>query len=252
MVCRLYHGQAKILMGFPERGARLLEEAVAHASRRKHPHDLAWSLGVAGHVFQLLREPLATARFSSEAIETARDIRLPQWLALGERCKGWAMFCLGEHEAGLKLQQEGVQRWYQTGAKMHTTHCEIILAESFLREGQIAQARAHLETARAHCGGYGEEYLAAEIDRLGGLLLFSEGALARVVDDYLGNSLSTARAQEARLLELRTTTTLAQILVERKERRKAVDLLEPICDWFTEGFDTADLKEAMSLLHELT
>jgi class 3 adenylate cyclase/predicted ATPase len=252
LVCRVYRGQTKILLGFPEWGARLLEEAVAYASRQENAHDRAWALGVAGHVFQLLHEPLTTHRVASEAIETARDNRLPQWLALGERCKGWAMFRLGEREAGLKLQQEGVQRWYETGAKLHTTQCEVILAESFLQGGQIARARSHLETARAHCTGYSEEYLAAEIDRLEALLLLSEGAPARVVEEYLGNSLSTARGQEARLLELRTATTLARILVEKNERREAVGLLAPIYGWFTEGFDTADLKEATRLLDELT
>jgi predicted ATPase len=251
MVCRTYRGQTKILLGFPERGARLVEEAVAHASRQKNAHDLAWAVGVAGHVFQLLHDPPTTLRFASEAIETARDNRLPQWLALGERCKGWAMFRLGDHEAGLKLQREGVQRWYETGAALHTTQCEIILAESFLRDGQIALARLHLEAARAHRTRYGEEYLAAEIDRLEALLLHSEGGPARVIEEHLANSLSIARRQEARLLELRTTTTLARILIEKNERGKAVDLLASIYGWFTEGSDAPDLKEAKALLDQL-
>jgi hypothetical protein len=197
MVCRVYRGQTKILQGFPEWGARLVEEAVAHAGRQKNAHDLAWALGVAGHVFQLLHEPLMTLRFASEATGVARDNRLPQWLALGERCKGWAMFRLGEREAGLRLQQEGIQRWYETGAALHTTQCEIILAESFLRDGQFSPARSHLDTARAHRTCYGEEYLAAEIDRLQALLLHSEGVPAGVVEKYLANSLSIAAKKPA-------------------------------------------------------
>ena len=251
MVCRVYRGQAKMLMGFPGSGARLVNDAVTHASRQNNAHDLAWALGVAGHVFQLLHEPQTTLRFASKAIEIARDNRLPQWLALGERCKGWAMFRLGEREAGLKLQRDGIRRWYETGAALHTTQCEIILAESFLRDHQISLARSHLETAREHRTRYSEEYLAAEIDRLKALLLHSESAPAGIVEEYLGNSLSIARRQEARLLELRAATNLARILIGKNERGKAADLIAPVYNWFTEGFDTADLEEAKSLLDQL-
>jgi predicted ATPase len=251
MVCRIYGAQAKVLMGFPDSGMRLIEAAVAHAREAQNVHALAWALGVAGHICQLQHEPVATARFASEAIETARENRLPQWIALGERCKGWAIFRLGEREAGLKLQQEGVKRWYDTGAVLHTTQCEIILAESFLRMGEIALARSHLDTARAHRTRYCEDYLGAEIDRLEALLQQHEGAPAEIVEERLINALDMARRQEARLLELRAALTLARVLVERKASHEAIDLLTPIYGWFTEGFDTADLKEAKALLDEL-
>src|ERR1700730_5373032 len=89
MVCRIYVGQAKLLMGFPETGARLIDAAIAHARHKKNAHSLAWSLAVAAHSFVTQHEAQATVRFASEAIDTAREHRLPQWLALGERCKGW-------------------------------------------------------------------------------------------------------------------------------------------------------------------
>jgi hypothetical protein len=251
MVCRAYGGQAKILMGFLESGARLVEEAVAHARSDTNAHGLAWALGVAAHISQLQHEPATTIRFAAEAIEKARENRLPQWLALGERSKGWAMHRFNEFETGLNLQQEGVRRWYETGAALHTTHCEVILAESFLREGQTAPARNHLDRARAHRMSYGEEYLGPEIERLEAVLLQYEGAADEIVEECLAKSSSTARRQGARLLELRTATTLARVLVEKNQRHKALDILAPVYGWFTDGFDTADLKEAKALLDEL-
>jgi predicted ATPase len=131
------------------------------------------------------------------------------------------------------------------------THCEVHLVDSFLREGQIAEARTHLDTARAHCTSYGENYLAAEIDRLEGLLLQYEQASPEIVEDYLARSLNTARRQGARLFELRTATVFARLLAEKNERRKAVDLLAPVSDWFTEGFDSTDLRQARELLDQL-
>ena len=202
MVCRLYGGQAKITAGFPTYGARLVEEAVVHARRGDNVHSLAWALAVASHVFQMNNEAEAAARFASEAIETARDHDLPQWLALGERCMGWAMHRRGEFAAGLNLQRQGVRRWNETGATLHTTDCEVMLAESFLREGRAAEARAHLTAARAHCARYGEVYLAAEIERLESLLLRCEQAAPEIVEEYLVKSLHIARRQGARLFEL--------------------------------------------------
>ena len=90
MVCRIYAGQTKIIMGLPETGARLIEAAIEHARYEGNTHSLAWALAVAAHSFVTQHETQATVRFASDAIDTAREHRLPQWLALGERCKGWA------------------------------------------------------------------------------------------------------------------------------------------------------------------
>jgi hypothetical protein len=251
MVGRIYAGQAKILMGSPETGVRLIEAAIAHARRRENAHSLAWALGVAAHCFITQHETQATIRFASEAMDTAREHRLPQWLALGERCKGSAIHQLGDFAAGMDLQLTGVKRWYETGAMLHATHCELHLAESLLSQGETALARTHLAAARRHRDDYGEDYLAAEIDRMEALLLKSEQAPSEIVEQYLANSLSTARRQGARLLELRAAASLARLWGEQGRRTEARELLAPIYVWFTEGFDTADLKEAKALLDEL-
>jgi tetratricopeptide (TPR) repeat protein len=248
MVCRAYSGQARIIAGFPAAGARLVEEAIAHARRGGNAHSLAWALGVAAHVFQNQQEPEATIRFASETIEVAQEHGLPQWLAMAERCRGWAMYRLGDPGGGIDLVQQGVRRWTGTGAMLHTTHSEVIFAELFLREGRTATARVHLDAARAHRASYGEDYLAAEIDRLEGLLRHQEQDAIEIVDQYLSRSLNTARRQGARLFELRTATAFARVLTERNERGRAVDLLAPVYGVFTEGFDTADMKAAKAVL----
>ena len=68
MVCRIYAGQAKILMGFPETGAQLIDAAVTHAGCERNPHSLAWSLAVAAHSFSTQHDPQTTVRFASEAM----------------------------------------------------------------------------------------------------------------------------------------------------------------------------------------
>ena len=146
-------GQTKIIMGFPETGARLIEAAIAHARHEENAHSLAWALAVAAHSLLTQHETQATVRFASEAIDTAREHRLPQWLALGERCKGWAIHQLGDFAAGLDLQQKGVRRWYNTGAVLTRR-----IARSFSQRAFCERARpsrraptwiAHERTARA-------------------------------------------------------------------------------------------------------
>jgi predicted ATPase len=109
-----------------------------------------------------------------------------------------------------------------------------------------------LDRARAHSESYGEEYLAAEIERLEALLLQSDLAPGEVVEKYLAEAIATARRQEARLFELRAAASLARLWGKQGRLAEARDLLAPVYGWFTEGFDTADLKEAKSLLNELT
>ncbi|MGY2931980.1 putative ATPase [Bradyrhizobium sp. GM6.1] len=175
---------------------------------------------------------------------------MPQWLALGERCKGWAIHQLGDFEGGLNLLRQGVRRWYETGAVLHTTHTEICLAESFLLQGHAVAARSYLSAARAHCASFGENYLAAEMDRLDALLLQCEGAPTDMVEECLAKAIEMARQQGARLFELRSATALARVIAEHHER-KARDILEPIYNWFTEGLGTSDLKDAKALLDRL-
>ncbi len=134
---------------------------------------------------------------------------------------------------------------------LHTTHCHVHLADSLLRRGQTTAARVHLDAARAHQAGYGEDYLAAEIDRLEGLLLQREQAAPEIVEECLTRSLNTARWQRAHLFELHTATTFARVLAGKGERHRAVDMLAPVYSWFTEGFNTAGLMGAKTLLDEL-
>jgi hypothetical protein len=84
-----------------------------------------------------------------------------------------------------------------------------LLGGELSTEGDGAAARSHLSAARAHCMSYGENYLAAEMDRLEALLLQCEGAPTEVVEECLAKALDTARPQGTRLFELRSATALA-------------------------------------------
>jgi predicted ATPase len=127
----------------------------------------------------------------------------------------------------------------------------MFLAESLIDVGHLEQARTHLETGNAHREAYGECVVAAELERVEAELLRAEGAPAQCVEVQLNKAIDTARGQGARLFELRAANSLARLWRDEGRRAEAHALLAPIYAWFTEGFNTRDLREAKVLLDEL-
>jgi predicted ATPase len=143
--------------------------------------------------------------------------------------------------------RQSIAVYRATGTRLHSTHHLTLLAQALAARGHCGDGLAALREAAALVEETGERYVEAEIRRLEGNLLLAENCSAEAEACYL-----KAREQEARALELRSATSLAGLLGEQGRRVEARDLLAPVYGWFSEGFDTADLKEAKALLDELT
>jgi predicted ATPase len=137
-----------------------------------------------------------------------------------------------------------------TGFRLLETQWLGFLAEAHLGAGQLADALTALDRGAETSAATGECHYQAELCRLRGLVL-AETSDAAAAASWLQRAIDAARSQEAKSLELRAATSLARLWADRGERRKAHDLLAPVYGWFTEGFDTADLKDAKGLLDEL-
>ena len=126
------------------------------------------------------------------------------------------------------------------------------LARRFVQVGRITDAIEPLQEALSRIEHTGERWWEAEAHRVMGDLLLqrSPGALNGAEDLYQ-RAIEQSRQQNAKSLELRATTSLARLWRDQNKRTEARDLLAPIYGWFTEGFDTPDLKEAATLLAEL-
>jgi DNA-binding winged helix-turn-helix (wHTH) protein len=178
-VCRAFAGWARALMGGVDEAAALAEEAIVHARRRGHPHNLAFALVSSGLVYVFLRRPARAHEIGVEATALAREYRLPQWLGFGQEITGWAMVHLGEREAGIRLQEAGLRAVLETGARTHTSRMHANLAESYLLVGRTEEARRHLDAGHAHRREHGEHYYAAELRRLEGELAARESPASR-------------------------------------------------------------------------
>ena len=124
------------------------------------------------------------------------------------------------------------------------------IAEAHVAAGQLQDALAALDRAGETAAATGERHYQAELYRLRGVVLAKTGKNAEAAA-WLQQAIDTAQGQEAKSLELRAATSLARLWRDQGERARARDLLTPVYGRFTEGFDTADLKDAKALLDEL-
>jgi adenylate cyclase len=159
----------------------------------------------------------------------------------------------GKTAEGLARLREGEQQLTALGAVVHATVVLALGADGRLAVGDYAAGLEQIDRALAIAEGGGERaYLALLLRIRARLLVHLRGASDPAVEASLHEALAIARQQEAKGFELGAAATLALLWAEAGRRREAHELLAPIYGWFTDGFDTADLVEAKSLLDELS
>jgi predicted ATPase len=165
---------------------------------------------------------------------------------------GWALVANGLGEEGTGVMRQALAALEAIGAQKRLPYYLALLASAVGRLGQGQEALLLLAAALERAQSTGEHWWDAEILRLRGDLLCQVPSVdTSDVEQCYGEALAVAEAQGAQAFRLRGATSLARLWAEQGDRQKAYDLLAPIYGWFTEGFDTADLKEAQGLLDEL-
>src|SRR5208283_525283 len=168
---------------------------------------------------------------------------------MASECHGWAIAARGRTREGI-AEIDNVDR-SSLGPEPDTFHC-FVLSDSYLRAELAAEALMWAQRGLATANKVGERRMEAELWRLSGeaLLVQDEGNYPEAERSFR-SAIEAARRQSAKLFELRATTTLARLLEKQGKRDEACAMLADIYNWFTEGFDTADLKDAKALLEEL-
>jgi tetratricopeptide (TPR) repeat protein len=241
------------MLGYPERAMRILDAAHVHARRRGHPFDLGWTLTIGARVFDDLREPDEWLKRIEEADRVGRENSLSFLTGCGvPQHSGIALIRKGQVAQGMALLEQGLAIWEGSGGRLSGPYCRSALAEGMAQLGNLTAALALVDEAIAQVErpGWEERWYYAEILRIKGSLLSRKGDAGGAEQAYIA-SLDWARRQQANSWELRTATSYARLMRGQGRTREAHDLLAPVYGWFTEGFDTADLKEAKALLDEL-
>jgi predicted ATPase len=194
-----------------------------------------------------LRQDVATVRACSDRLLTlGREHGLKQYEVIGGIFHGWALTQSASGEEGLAELRSCVGFYRKIGSTMLGLF-RTILAEAELRAGNFEQAEALVATEMDNRGWWVAECLRlrGEFHRNGPV-----GDRAAVEQSFR-EALVVAQGQQAKSLELRAATSLARLWRDQGKPDEARELLAPVYGWFTEGFDTLDLKQAKALLHEL-
>ena len=239
--------------GYPDQSARAADRVLAYSRELGHAHTLAYALTWAGVAAVFARDVAAVHARSNDCVTLASERGFPVWAAMGRILQGWAVAQRGEATTGIACIRDGMAAYEATRSRQATPLWLTLLAQALVLAGKIEEALTTLDEALAKAAASGERGWDAEIHRLCGELT---GRLPHPdpakAEDSFRTALAIAREQGTRGYELRAATSLARLWGEQSRRGEARDLLAPVYGWFTEGFDTLDLKEANALLAELT
>jgi class 3 adenylate cyclase/predicted ATPase len=238
-------------LGFPDQAARMVEENLRWVRELNHPYTTGYAFCYSMITNIWLRRPSWVEDAARQALRHCEEMSLPLWHARGQIHLGWALF--EQHIVqGLKEIEAGLLKADQVGAEMFGPFHLGLAANAYSLAGRHQEASASIKKAFEMLTRRCDLAFAAELHRIrAAMLLRTDATQRRVAEADLSRALEIARQQEALSLQLRAARDLAQMLAEQGERQQAADLLIPVYNKFTEGFDTSDLKEARTLLDEM-
>jgi len=245
-----YGGVSLWHLGYPDQAAQSAIEAVTLGEALSHYPSLAHALMWAGYVHQLRRDQRAVYEYAERLRALGTEHKLALYTAVGCIMRGWALTYQGRGEVGLREMRGGIDAYAALTVRLNLAYLTAVLAEAYHRHGEVELALAAIEDAVHLCAR--ERWCRSGILRLKGQIMMSTAVDRREEAGVcFQEALQIARRQQAKSAELRAATSLARLRSEQGGRVEARELLAPICGWFTEGFDTADLKEAQALLGQL-
>jgi predicted ATPase len=237
-------------LGYPAQALARASAAIAEARKLSHPPSLAVSLTNGARLASFVGDDALLKEWAEQLATVAIERSFGLWRAIGTVYRGWLKVKTGDLVEGISLLRDGLSAYRTTGAVAWVPYQLLLLARACEIAGQIEEVANLLDNADAISQRTGEHWLTAELYRGKGLLLLRQGH-PKAAEELYRRALGIAEEQEARLWALRAATNLARLWDEQGRRLEAHDLLKPVFSWFTEGFDSSDLKEAATLLVEL-
>ena len=257
------------LLGYPDQALKKSREALALAQALAHPFSLAQVLVWSSWFHQLRRDARAAQQEAEAAIRLSTDQGFSIWVAMAMIFCGWALVGQGQCAQGLAQLQHGLADYRATGAESNLPDFFALLAEAHWRAGQTENGLTAVADALTQVGKSENRSHEAELYRLKGTLTLqtevrdgqpqlteilrsrSSNRAEAEAEECFHRAMEIARRQSAKSLELRAVTSLARLWQQLGKKEEARNRLAEIYNWFTEGFDTADLKDAKALLDEL-
>jgi predicted ATPase len=238
-------------LGYPDQalGRMSIATAIAHSGPKTMMADMH---GYAAYIFELRREPDQMRARAQARLALSTESGYAAGRALSEIYLGWADALAGDLDGGIVRMRQHLSELRAAGFEVAAAYHLALIATAMGKAGQFDNAVRTIDESFPIIERTGQRHCEAEVHRLKGELLLSQNASkAAQAEQCFRAAIEIARRQHAKSWELRATTSLARLLAKQRKRDQARTMLAEIYGWFTEGFDTADLKDAKSLLDEL-
>jgi predicted ATPase len=237
-------------LGYPDQALEKTRESINLAQQLNFPYSLSLTLQRAALLSQLRGEVQATREHAEALIAFAHEQGFPLHEARGLAARGWALAKLGRQEEGIVQIREGLKTAQKAEDVLYLPGLLAVLASAYCEAGQAEEGLEALTQAFDLTSRTGCAINEPSLYLCKGVLLLLKAEFDDA-ESCFRRAIEAARKRCARLPELRATTSLARLLRDSGRRDEARGMLAEIYNWFTEGFDTADLKEAQALLEEL-
>jgi predicted ATPase len=241
------------VLGYPEAALAGTEQALSEARET----------GLAGALMQAMAQTCLTQLISGnyaiakaqsdELIALAEEKGSVYWKTTGMFRRAGVLVLTGKASDTVGIFTAAFPAWRSTGARLFLPVWLSLLARAYGELGQFDDAWSYIGEAITAVETTKEKWYEADVHRIAGeIALMSPERDAAKAQAYFERALAVARAQQAKSFELRAAVSMARLWREQGKRDEAREILAPVYSWFTEGFDTLDLKQAKALLDELT
>jgi predicted ATPase len=266
VVSDCFAGRALWMLGYPDRALKQVDRGVALAERLGHVESHILATHFAAHLHQLRGEAALSQERAETVIAVAEEYGLAVWIAFGHLNRGWARVEQGDTTAGLEELEHGLSAYESTGGQLWKPYFLGLLAQALAKGGQLLRARSEIARALESSAETGEFWAAAELHRIEGNLVLAEGRggdpatpassselsttsrrLVSKAESSFRQSLAIARRQASRSWELKTLTSLSRFKLGPDSN--AAHQLAAAYAWFSEGHETATLREATAAMN---
>ncbi|MBN2103034.1 DUF2791 family P-loop domain-containing protein [bacterium] len=251
-ICRGFAGLNLWFLGYPEQAVHTSKEALASARKVSHPFTLAYTVFLSLHLHHCIRNIQKTEELCKLLIDLSSGKGLKIWTSQGHCYHGWCLIKQGQFDQGIGKIQEGLEVFRTFDQLTFLPHYLAMLAYGYLSIGKIQEGLVVTNDAFSVIKKTKEHIHEAEIFRLKGELLWKMNNAETEAEKCFSQALKIARRQKAKSWELRSTINLCRLWKNHGKTQEACNSLTQIMQWFTEGFNTPDLKEARALLDELS
>jgi predicted ATPase len=238
------------LLGHPTQGVHSEHDAIDLARRLQHVPSLAHALWFVCQAQVARSDAVAVINTANELLTLSEEHGLPQTRAGALAYLGWAIGQTEDVSRGIRRLEEGLAMYNRLGVRLNLCLMICLLGETYFMAGQYEKGMEQANLAIATSSEIGDRWCLPRIHTIRARLLQTFGKVDEA-EASLQTALDIAAAQSAKGAQLHAANSLARLWRDQGKPQQARELLAPVYDWFTEGFDTLDLKEAKALLDEL-